>query len=130
MDDALEQAARDVAKRAYAPYSRFHVGAAVRTAGGAMYAACNVENASFSLTLCAERNALAAMVAAEGAGAEVERVVVVALDAASCPPCGACRQVLAELAPRATVGYLLDGTYVERPVAELLPDTFTPGDFA
>jgi cytidine deaminase len=130
MIDAVEAAAWDVAKRAYAPYSAFHVGAAVRARGGGIYAACNVENASFSLTMCAERNALAAAVAAEGTAVEVELVVVVAVDAESCAPCGACRQVLAELAPRATVRYLRGGAFVDRTVPELLPDSFAPGDMS
>jgi cytidine deaminase len=129
-DDGVGGAAWRVAERAYAPYSGFRVGAVAVTAAGATYAGCNVENAAYPMTLCAERNALAAAVAAEGPDVAVVRLVVVALGATSCAPCGACRQVVAELAPRAGVRYLRDGAFVERPAADLLPDGFTPADMA
>ena len=128
-DDGVGGAAWDVAERAYAPYSGFRVGAAVVTASGT-YTGCNVENAAYPTTMCAERNALAAAVAAEGPDLRVERLVVVAVGAQSCAPCGACRQVIAELAPRATVRYLRDGAFVERPGGDLLPDGFSSGDMA
>jgi len=94
--DALLAAARAVRQRAHAPYSNFRVGAAVLDETGRVHAGCNVENASYGLTVCAERNAVAAAVAA---GAR--RVMAVAVASGSRPPaspCGACRQVLAELA--------------------------------
>jgi cytidine deaminase len=95
-DDAeLVAAARAARRRAHAPYSRFAVGAALRDEQGRVHVGCNVENASYGLTICAERNALAAAVVA-GARA-VRAVAVVTPTRPPGPPCGACRQVLAEL---------------------------------
>lgn len=124
MDDELTIAARGVSGRAYAPASGFAVGCAVRTESGRVYTGCNVENASYSLTICAERAAIAAAVAAEGPAMRITAVAVHA-DAASCSPCGACRQVIAEFGPDALVSYRRDGAVVRRPIAELLPDAFT-----
>ena len=92
---ALLTAARAVRRQAHAPYSRFQVGAAVLDEGGRIHAGCNVENASYGLTICAERNAVAAAVAA---GAKSLRAVAVVTRERHPPatPCGACRQVLAE----------------------------------
>ncbi len=126
--------ARDAAGRAYAPYSGFRVGAAVLAADGRVFTGCNVENASYGLTLCAERAALARAVA-EGAG-EIAGVAVACPDAAPGPdgrlpegaaaPCGACRQWLAELAPRAWV--VTTSFLVPRSVGDLLPVCFdSPG---
>jgi cytidine deaminase len=85
-------AALEVQRQAYAPYSGFQVGAAIRTTSGRIVAGCNVENASYGLTMCAERNAIAAMVA----GGEREIALVVVASRGGVTPCGACRQVLAE----------------------------------
>jgi cytidine deaminase len=99
-DAALVAAARAVRRNAHAPYSRYAVGAAVRDERGRIHVGCNVENASYGLTTCAERNAVAAAVAA---GARVLRAVAVVTGGRKRgTPCGACRQVLAELAPPAT----------------------------
>lgn len=88
----LIEAALEVRARAFAPYSRFHVGAALRTASGRVIVGCNVENASYGLTICAERNAIFSMVAA--GERSIHQLVV------ACPgggsPCGACRQVMME----------------------------------
>ncbi len=101
-DAALVAAARAVRAHAHAPYSRFAVGAAVRDEHGRVHVGCNVENASYGLTICAERNAVAAAVTA-GARA-VRAVSVVTPTRPPGSPCGACRQVLAELgAPRTRV---------------------------
>jgi cytidine deaminase len=94
-DAGLLAAARAVRRHAHAPYSRFAVGAAVRDEHGRVHVGCNVENASYGLTICAERNAVAAAVAA-GARA-VRAVAVVTPTRPPGSPCGACRQVLAEL---------------------------------
>lgn len=97
MDDeeALIAVATEARRRAHAPYSRFHVGAAVRTTSGRIYAGCNVENASYGLTVCAERVALFKALS-EGERAFAALAVVTDVDALT-PPCGACRQVIWEL---------------------------------
>ncbi len=92
----LQAAAEHTAGNAYAPYSRFRVGAALRLTNGALVTGTNVENMSYGLTICAERAAVTAMVAQYGPTARVAAVCVVNLNGAASPPCGACRQVLAE----------------------------------
>jgi len=94
--EELLAAARRVRAQAYAPYSRFKVGAALRTASGRIFVGCNVENASFGVTLCAERAALAAAVAA--GERELSAIAVVAGGPAIVPPCGMCLQALSEFA--------------------------------
>jgi cytidine deaminase len=123
--DRLVEAARKASQSAYCPYSRFHVGAAV-WAGGRIFTGANVENASYGLTICAERTAAFAAVLA-GAG-PIEAVAVACVDAAegSDPalvmPCGACRQVLAEFAaPDTPVVVDRAGTFT---LAQLLPHAF------
>jgi cytidine deaminase len=118
--------ARSAARRAYAPHSRYHVGAAVRTRRGAIYSGCNVENASYGLTLCAERNAVAAAVAAEGATMRLTAVAIFVAAPEAFPPCGACRQVIAEFAaPDAPVAYVgRRGAPVLSTVGALLPRAF------
>jgi cytidine deaminase len=121
--DALAVRARDAAVRAYAPYSHFRVGAAVQDAGGAVYVGCNVENASYGLTSCAERNAIFGAVAA-GATRPFAALAVSCIDAddGGCSPCGACRQVIAEhLRPDAPVR--VEGLGLFTP-ADLLPHSF------
>lgn len=96
-DQQLVTQAREVAGRAYAPYSRFHVGAVLVGKDGRTFAGCNVENLSYGLTICAERNAVFAAVA-EGCR-EFEKIVITADTEVPASPCGACRQVLAEFNP-------------------------------
>ncbi len=113
--------AREVAERAYAPYSHFRVGAAVQDAGGSIFVGCNVENASYGLTVCAERNAIFAAVAA-GAARPFSALAVTCPDG-TCSPCGACRQVMAEhLRADAPVYVDREGEFT---VAQLLPYGFT-----
>lgn len=97
IDQQLLNEAKAVAGRAYAPYSRFRVGAVLVGKDGRHFAGCNVENISFGLTICAERNAVFAAVAA--GCREFERILVVADTEVPASPCGACRQVLAEFDP-------------------------------
>jgi cytidine deaminase len=125
LDDLVAQA-RTVAHRAHAPYSSFRVGAAVRDADGAIFLGCNVESASFGLTMCAERNAIFSAVAA-GARRPLVALALTCLDAtgraAACR--GACRQVIAEhLAPDARI--VIDGGG-QFSVADLLPFCIHPG---
>lgn len=126
-DDPLVMAAKQVRENAYAPYSGFRVGAAVRTASGSVYLGGNVENASYGLAICAERAAVFAAVAAEGADCQILAVAVYA-EAYSCAPCGACRQVLAEFGPDAATTFLVDGRYLTVGMDELLPYQFSLGD--
>lgn len=120
----LLAAARKARRSAYAPYSRFRVGAAVLGGNGRVYAGCNVENASYGLTCCAERNAVFAMIAA--GERRVREVLVIGDSGAPLPPCGACRQVLAEFAaPEARVHMCgARGACRTTTVGELLPFIF------
>jgi cytidine deaminase len=119
----LERAARAVAANAHCPYSRFAVGAAVLTADGAIAAGCNVENASFGLTICAERNAIFRAVG-DGARALVA-VAIYTPTPTPATPCGACRQVIAEFGRDAVVRSVCDGdARAQYTLAELLPAAF------
>lgn len=124
--DVLLARARELRANAYAPYSGFHVGAVVVTASGRRFEGVNVENVSYRLTTCAEQAALAAMCAA----GPVEEVVVVAVAGdgpTPCTPCGACRQTIAEFGAAAVVHATgASGPVLTVPIAELLPDAFTP----
>lgn len=116
----LLDAARTAAAHAYAPYSGFQVGAALRTTTGEVFTGCNVENASFGETICAERNAVTTMVAA--GHREIDTIAVTG-STDPCWPCGACRQVLAEFGCRRVVVAGPDGA-VEVDFADLLPHSF------
>ena len=122
---ALLQAAREVARNSYSPYSRFRVGAALRLSNGEMVTGTNVENVSYGLTICAERSAVVRAIAQFGPEIQIEAVAVANLNDAASPPCGACRQVLAEfIAPDAPVIFAAAGGVRTMPFAELLPLTF------
>jgi cytidine deaminase len=125
--DQLLRAAAEVRKNAYAPYSKFPVGAAVLSAGR-IHAACNVENSSFPLGVCAERNAVAMAVAA--GATRIDAVAVVGGGARPSAPCGGCRQVIAEFAaPEAPVLYATpEGEPVTTTIGALLPAAFGPED--
>lgn len=128
-DPELLAAARAAAARAHAPYSRFHVGAALRSASGRVHAGCNVENAAYPLTGCAERHAIAAGVLAEGADFAIAELLVVAVDADGglqpAPPCGGCRQQILEHGRDARVQFV-DGEarWCVETVQALLPFGF------
>ena len=124
---SLVAAAREAAIRAHAPYSGFRVGAALLTGDGRIFTGCNIENASYGLSLCAERVALAKAVSE---GATVFRALAIAGGAADTPatPCGACRQALAEFCPpRMPVWYagLAAGSARATTIGKLLPHAFT-----
>ncbi len=119
----LEQAARDAFGNAHCPYSGFPVGAAVETVSGEIFAGANVENRSFPLTVCAERSALQAAISA--GHTQLVAALVLSDHSPPSPPCGACRQVLAEFADDLPVRMVnLAGESVDRTLAELLPERF------
>ena len=122
MDKELLEAALVVRERAYAPYSKFLVGAAVRAESGKIYTGCNVENASYGLTVCAERNALFSAV---GAGERKFTALCVVGDTEEpISPCGACRQVMAEFKVPCIILANLKGDVKEYTLEELLPLSF------
>ncbi len=126
-DDELERAARAVQARAYAPYSGFRVGAALRTASGEIFTGANVENASYGLTVCAERTAV--MAAALAGHRDVRAICVVTDIAPPASPCGMCRQTLLEFAPDPAAVRVIalgaGGSRAEWTVAQLIPYGFT-----
>jgi cytidine deaminase len=122
----LEQAARQAAANAYVPYSRFAVGAAILTADGRLFTGCNVENASYGLTNCAERTAIYAA-RAQANMQEVIAVCVYTPTASPTPPCGACRQVLNEFGPTMQVRLICNGEQsISTTLDHLLPGAFGP----
>jgi cytidine deaminase len=120
----LIDAARAMLDRAYAPYSKFHVGAAILTEAGNMYTGCNVENASYGVTNCAERTAIFSAVAAAGPKIEIHAIAVVNDRNVPCSPCGACRQVIYEFGPKATVLFQSARGWTESLITTLLPEGF------
>lgn len=125
-DVALLARARQAKVLAYAPYSGFRVGAALRTDAGDVFTGVNVENVSYGLTLCAERAAVAAMVATAGPRSQITAIAVVGDGHDALTPCGACRQVLHEFGAAIRVLASGDGGMpVVTTVAELLPRPFT-----
>lgn len=125
LPESLLDAASKVRENAYAPYSRFKVGAAVRAASGAIYSGCNVENVAYPEGTCAEAGAIAAMVAA--GETRIAEVVVIADSPEPVPPCGGCRQKIAEFAGQDVTVTLCttDGKSRSMTVADLLPGVFT-----
>jgi cytidine deaminase len=120
----LIDAARTMLDRAYAPYSQFHVGCAVLTETGKTYTGCNVENASYGITICAERSAISAAVSAEGPTMKLRAVAVLNSKTMACSPCGACRQVIYEFGPQALVIYQGNSQLAEASAEQLLPAGF------
>lgn len=122
---ALLEAARQVAANAYAPYSRFRVGAALQLTTGEVVTGTNVENISFGLTICAERSALFSAISQFGPGLRIAAVAITNLNDAPSPPCGACRQVLAEFTlPEAPVLFPAAGGLRTLAFRDLLPFGF------
>jgi cytidine deaminase len=120
---ALMARAEEARKNAYAPYSRFHVGAALLTADGTVYEGCNIENSSFGLSICAERNAIWKAIS-EGVR-DFEAVAVTAGPEHGASPCGACRQVLHEFAPNLwVIWYDGRGRLVKKRLGRLLDSAF------
>ena len=126
-DTELLRSAWEVLENAHSPYSKLRVGAALRTSDGRIFRGCNVENASYGLTICAERTAIGAAIAE---GARTFETVAIVSDADSLlMPCGACRQALMEFAPDLRVLVeARDGERCEVRLEELLPRSFRPSD--
>jgi cytidine deaminase len=123
--EQLKQDAAEAATHAYAPYSHFHVGAALLLSDGSVVTGCNVENVSYGLTICAERSAVVRAISRLGSSVRIAAVAVTNLNDAASPPCGACRQVLAEfMDPDALVFFPGDTGPESRTIAELLPFGF------
>jgi cytidine deaminase len=123
--ERLLAAARGVAAHAYAPYSKFRVGAALLFDDGHVSTGCNVENASYGLTSCAERNALFCAIGERGPERRIVAIAVTNLNDAASPPCGACRQVMSEfVTPDAVVLFPGAAGIEAHPFSELMPFTF------
>src|SRR5271165_6395658 len=123
---SLIETAKAAAANAYAPYSGFRVGAALLLADGSTVSGANVENASYSLTLCAERSALVRAISERGPATRIRAIAVANLNSAPSSPCGACRQVLAEFTlPDAWILFPAGDTFEGRPFADLFPFPFT-----
>ncbi len=126
-EQELVSAALSVRKRAYAPYSRFKVGAALRIAEGKIFLGCNVENASYGATVCAERHAVGCAVA-EGCKDFIQLAIATSSSPPS-PPCGICRQVLGEFAPKLKIILVnTKGEFVRTRLDKLLPLAFSKED--
>jgi cytidine deaminase len=123
-DKRLLAAARKVMKHAHAPYSKFRVGAAFLTTKGELFVGCNVENASYGLSNCAERTAIFAAVAGLGPKIEIQAIAVVNDHGVPCSPCGACRQVIFEFGPQATILFQGKNSWKKSHITELLPEGF------
>ncbi len=125
----LEMLAKQASQNAYCPYSKFSVGAVVVTDTGEEFIGCNVENASYSLTICAERNAIFQMVAREKR--QIAIVIIYTPTPNPSAPCGACRQVINEFGPSARIISFCDGQErIDTTLAELLPQAFGPKNIA
>jgi cytidine deaminase len=122
--ERLLASAREILQRAYAPYSRFKVGAAVLTQEGKIFTGCNVENASYGLTICAERSAIFSAVASSAGKPNLRAVAVVNEKEVPCSPCGACRQMISEFGQETVVLFKSEQGYEELTISELLPSGF------
>src|SRR5271154_1684634 len=116
----LIEAAHAAFQNAYAPYSKFRVGAALLTASGDVFAGCNVENASYGMSNCAERTAIFSAISQGGPKLEIVAIAVANDHDAPCSPCGACRQVIYEFGPRATVFFRSAKGWKKLPITSLL----------
>src|SRR5579863_7461431 len=120
----MVRSAMKVMKNAHAPYSKFRVGAAVLLSNGKIFSGCNVENASYGMTNCAERTAIFSAVAQCGSKIEIRAVSVVNDQGVPCSPCGACRQVIYEFGPDATILFQGANGPKQAHITELLPEGF------
>jgi cytidine deaminase len=119
--------AKQAGARAYCPYSKFRVGAAVMTEQGGIFGGCNVENASYGLTMCAERNAIFQAIAGTAGPVRIRALLVYTPTSVPTAPCGACRQVINEFGPDCEVLCLCDGSdEIVLTLGDLLPSAFGP----
>ena len=123
---SLQQHATTVAHHAYAPYSNFRVGAAILLTDGTIVTGCNVENASYRLTTCAEQTAITSAVALHGPGIRIRAIAVANLNETASQPCGACRQTIHEFSTPDTIIFFPseNGTTPQATIADLLPAAF------
>jgi cytidine deaminase len=124
MQAKLLRTAKRVMKNAHAPYSKFRVGAAVLLSNGKIFLGCNVENASYGMTNCAERTAIFSAVAQLGPKIEIRAVTVVNDQGVPCSPCGACRQVIYEFGPDAIIFFTAANGPKQAHITALLPEGF------
>ena len=125
-DRELIQAATKAFDRAYAPYSQFQVGAAVLTSTGEIFAGCNVENASYGLSMCAERNAIANAIIGHGKDTmKIDAIAIANSQDVPCSPCGACRQVIWEFGQDARIIFQNSQGWQTATIKDLLPEGFT-----
>lgn len=126
----LAQLAIAAREHAHAPYSNFRVGAALETSTGEIYTGCNVENATYGLTICAERVAVVKAISEGARPGSFVRIAIAADTPTLTPPCGACRQILSEFAPDAVITLVnLAGLSKSYSIAELLPESFNDSFF-
>ena len=121
---SLLERAESIAAKAHVPYSHFRVGAAVVLPDGSIYEGCNVENAAYGASVCAEVNAITTAVAS--GAVQIDTIAVVCLDGAPCTPCGNCRQVMREFGIKRILMRDADGSPIEFTLADLLPMSFGP----
>ncbi|MCB0422627.1 MAG: cytidine deaminase [Bdellovibrionales bacterium] len=126
----LKELAHEAFKNSYSPYSHFKVGAAVVMKGGSLFSGCNVENASYGATVCAERNAL--FQAVSKGHKELEAILILTDQEHPWPPCGMCRQVMLEFGSPETKVFTanLNGTLNQFTLGQLCPESFTPGNLS
>ncbi len=120
----LFKAAKKAHKKAYAPYSNFHVGAAILDEKGQIHIGCNVENASYPVGCCAEQSAVSQMIV--NGGKTIKDILIIGKKGEPCPPCGACRQIIFEHADENTIIHLetTNGEFTKRTIKEILPEAF------
>lgn len=122
--DKLYQAAKKAQDMAYAPYSKFYVGAAICDERGNIHSGCNIENAAYPIGCCAEQSAVAQMIV--NGGTTIKHILVLGQTGAACPPCGACRQIIFEHSDSSTQIHLelAPGEFNSRTISQLLPEAF------
>lgn len=126
LKEKLIRLAKEAQENAYVPYSKFPVGAALITEDGDIFTGCNVENISYGLSVCGERNAIFKMISEKGPKTKIKAIANTTKADISCSPCGACRQVIQEFStPDGVVIYKDERDFVTVPVSHILPGAFT-----